>query len=191
MNRKPSKSVIPLMEAKSVGALPEGKEWAYEPKWDGFRCLALKDGGDVVLQGKSGKPLGRYFPEVVEAISGIGVKRLVLDGEIIIRGIDGELSFEALQMRLHPAASRIAKLSKETPASFTAFDVLIDGDGNPISAKPFKDRRKALEKLFDKIKEKDTLLSAAMSSSQPAMTAVPTTAQICAPVRANRFRKVR
>ena len=101
----------------------------------------------------AGKPLGRYFPEVVEAIAGIKLNRLALDGEIIIR-IDEELSFEALQMRLHPAASRIAKLSKETPASFTAFDTLVDGGGNPIGTKPFKERRKMLETLFGKIKDK-------------------------------------
>ena len=108
--------------------LPQGANWVYEPKWDGFRCLALKDGKNVVLQGKSGKPLDRYFPEVVQAIASIKLERLALDGEIIIR-IDGELDFDALQQRLHPAASRIAKLSKETPASFTVFDTLLDVKG--------------------------------------------------------------
>ncbi|MET4716139.1 ATP-dependent DNA ligase [Bradyrhizobium japonicum] len=135
--------VIRPMEAKSVPILPAGANWVYEPKWDGFRCLALKDGKTIGLQGKSGKPLDRYFPEVIEAIASIGVRRLALDGELLIR-IDGELSFDALQMRLHPAESRIRKLSIETPAIFTAFDTLLSEGGRSISAEPFGQRHKAL-----------------------------------------------
>jgi ATP-dependent DNA ligase len=125
---KPVKSAeqqaICPMESKSAPALPAGPNWLYEPKWDGFRCLALKDGDTISLQGKSGKPLNRYFPEVLETVRSIPLKRLVLDGEILIR-FDGQLSFDALQMRLHPAASRIKKLSLEHPAVFTAFDTLL------------------------------------------------------------------
>jgi ATP-dependent DNA ligase len=138
--------IIRPMEAKGVAALPEGVDWVYEPKWDGFRCLALKDGNDVVLQGKSGKPLGRYFPEVVEAIASIELKRLALDGEILIR-TGGELSFDALQMRLHPAESRITKLSMETPALFAAFDTLVSERGKSINAEPFAQRRTVLENI--------------------------------------------
>ena len=151
MKAKAASTVILPMEAKSVRALPEGASWVYEPKWDGFRCLAIKDGNDVVLQGKSGKPLDRYFPEVVAAIASVKPQRFVIDGEIIIR-IKGELSFDALQMRLHPAASRIAKLSKETPASFTAFDALLDENGNNISGEAFTERRKALGKILGTFK---------------------------------------
>jgi ATP-dependent DNA ligase len=139
------------MEAKSVPSLPAGGNWAYEPKWDGFRCLALKDGKTVSLQGKSGKPLDRYFPEVREAVASIGLDKLALDGEILIR-IDGDLSFDALQMRLHPAESRIRKLSIETPAVFTAFDTLLSETGKDISAEPFERRRKALSNISAEFK---------------------------------------
>jgi len=158
MKSKPAGDVILPMEAKSVPGLPQGQNWVYEPKWDGFRCLAIKNGKDVILQGKSGKPLGRYFPEVVEAIASVKQQRFVIDGEIIIR-IDGELSFDALQMRLHPAASRIAKLSKETPASFTAFDALLDEQGDNISGQAFKERRKALGKILGKKKDSSISLT--------------------------------
>lgn len=153
MKAKAADSPILPMEAKSVPALPEGANWVYEPKWDGFRCLAIKDGKDIALQGKSGKPLDRYFPEVLQALSSIKQPRFLIDGEIIIR-INGELSFEALQMRLHPAASRIAKLSKEIPASFTAFDALLDEKGENISGEAFVERRKALGRIFGKVKSK-------------------------------------
>jgi ATP-dependent DNA ligase len=158
MKSKPADDVILPMEAKSVPGLPQGQNWIYEPKWDGFRCLVIKNGKDVILQGKSGKPLGRYFPEVVEAISSIKQQRFVIDGEIIIR-IDGELSFDALQMRLHPAASRITKLSKETPASFTAFDALLDEQGDNITGQAFEERRKALGKIVGKPKNSSILLT--------------------------------
>jgi ATP-dependent DNA ligase len=151
MKTKQAGDPILPMEAKSVAALPEGANWVYEPKWDGFRCLAIKDGKDIALQGKSGRPLDRYFPEVLQALSSIKQHRFTIDGEIIIR-INGELSFEALQMRLHPAASRIAKLSKEIPASFTAFDALLDEKGENISGEAFVERRKALGRIFGKVK---------------------------------------
>lgn len=144
---KPSgPQIIQPMEAKTVPALPDGANWVYEPKWDGFRCLALKDGSEVTLQGKSGKKLDRYFPEVIEAIASIRRKRLALDGEILIR-VDGELSFDALQMRLHPAESRIKKLSRETPAVFTVFDTLLSDPGKSISGEIFGKRREALAEI--------------------------------------------
>src|SRR5690242_4645069 len=112
------------MEARSRASLPiEDGPWQYEPKWDGFRCLAFKDQGRVHLTGKSGKDLGRYFPEVVDLLAGLDVRRFALDGELVV-AIGGRLSFDALQMRLHPAASRIERLSRETPARFVLFDML-------------------------------------------------------------------
>ena len=161
------RQIILPMEAKIVPALPAGANWLYEPKWDGFRCLALKDGKTVSLQGKSGKPLERYFPEVREAIASIDVKRLAVDGEILIR-IDGELSFDALQMRLHPAESRIRKLSIETPAIFTAFDALLSETGKDISAEPFERRRKALVTISAEFKEPQVSLTKQTASLKTA-----------------------
>jgi len=134
------------MEAKLVDALPEGPGWQYEPKWDGFRCLVFRDGGDVDLRSKSGKPLGRYFPEVAAAIGALKAKRLVLDGELIIP-VGGVLSFEALQMRLHPAESRVRKLAAETPAQLMLFDWLLSTSGKSLLEKPLSERRDALERF--------------------------------------------
>ncbi len=119
---------FPPMEAKAVAELPKGDNWAYEPKWDGFRCLAFRKGSEVLLQSKAGQPLGRYFPEMVEALAKLPVKQFVLDGEIVILR-DGRLSFDDLLLRIHPAESRIRKLSKETPASYLVFDLLVDERG--------------------------------------------------------------
>ena len=119
---------IPLdlspMEAKLVTELPKDSGWQFEPKWDGFRCLAFRAGGDVEIKAKSGKSLSRFFPEVLENLRAVSPKTFVLDGELVIP-VDGALSFDALQMRLHPAASRIERLSKETPATFIVFDCLL------------------------------------------------------------------
>src|SRR3546814_17129464 len=111
-DRLPGKPGRAPMEAKLVDALPESPDWWFEPKWDGFRCLVFRDGDDVALQSKSGKPLARYFPEVEAIIAGLETKRLVVDGELIIP-VGGVLSFEALQLRLHPAESRVKKLRSE------------------------------------------------------------------------------
>src|ERR1700730_9737641 len=105
------------MEAEPAAELPEGPQWQYEPKWDGFRCLAFRDGPKVDLQSKSQKPLFRYFPELVGALSSLAAKSFVLDGEIVIP-VDGGLSLDDLLMRIHPAASRIKKLSEATPCVF-------------------------------------------------------------------------
>ena len=111
------------MEARTAEALPrEDGLWQYEPKWDGFRCLAFKSGKAVDLRAKSGKPLGRYFPELMAALSALAATEFVIDGEIIVE-IEDRASFDALQMRLHPAESRIRKLSRETPAQLVVFDM--------------------------------------------------------------------
>ena len=140
------------MEARLVSELPTGPGWQFEPKWDGFRCLAAKQKNSVELRGKSGKSLSRYFPEMVEAFAALEQKGVILDGELIIE-INGELSFDALQMRLHPAASRIARLSRETPATFVAFDCLTDGSGRPITQLPFSERRLHLERILKPLKQ--------------------------------------
>ncbi len=132
------------MEARPVANLPEGERWRYEPKWDGFRCLAFRDGDSMELRSKSGQSLGRYFPDVAAALMALGAPRFVLDGEIIIP-IDRRLSFEALQLRLHPAASRVAKLAADHPAVFVAFDLLVASDGRRLTDQPFTERRRALD----------------------------------------------
>jgi ATP-dependent DNA ligase len=134
---------IAPMEARLTDSLPVGADWGYEPKWDGFRCLAYRDGDAVALVSKSGKPLARYFPEVAAMLAALGRKRFVLDGELVIATGDG-LSFAALQMRLHPAESRVRKLAAETPAMFMLFDCLALGDRD-LAALPFAERRAALE----------------------------------------------
>jgi ATP-dependent DNA ligase len=136
------------MEALLAAELPEGGGWQFEPKWDGFRCLAKRDGAEVTLTSKSGKPLARYFPEVVEMLAGLKAKRFVLDGELIIP-LGDVLSFDALQLRLHPAESRIRKLAKETPAEIMAFD-LLELDGKPLTAESLAERRNALERFIAK-----------------------------------------
>ena len=134
------------MEALLAAELPEGEGWQYEPKWDGFRCIARRDGGDVTLTSRSGKPLGRYFPEIADLLLGAKERRFVVDGELIIPAGDA-LSFEALQLRLHPAESRVRRLAKETPAELMAFDLLELG-GKPLLDRPLSKRREALEKFF-------------------------------------------
>jgi ATP-dependent DNA ligase len=133
------------MEAKLVDELPDGDGWHYEPKWDGFRCLAFRDGAEVELQSKSGKPLARYFPEIADLIRAIEADRFVLDGELVIP-VGDALSFEALQMRLHPAASRIRKLARETPAQLILFDCL-ETEGGALLERPLAERRAALERF--------------------------------------------
>jgi ATP-dependent DNA ligase len=133
------------MEAMSAATPPvDGGPWQYEPKWDGFRCLAFKEGDAVELRAKSGKPLGRYFPEVVSMLGNLAPARFVIDGELVIE-IDGRLAFDALQMRLHPAESRIRKLSVETPAQLVLFDMLLAPDGTRVMDLPLRARRQALE----------------------------------------------
>ncbi len=138
------------MEAEPARNLPTGPQWQYEPKWDGFRCLAFRDGNRVDLESKSGKPLTRYFPELVSSLAALRANRFVLDGEIVIP-VDGNLSFDDLLMRIHPAASRVAKLSKETPCLFIVFDLLVDGDGKQLIQLALRERRKTLEIFARKV----------------------------------------
>lgn len=144
------------MEARLVAELPQDGRWQFEPKWDGFRCLAFKANGRVELRAKSGKPLTRYFPEIVAALAGIEAPRFVLDGELLVPAAR-HLSFDALQARLHPAASRIAKLSRETPALYMLFDLLMDADGGSFLAKPLSQRRDALESFFKAVRKNPRL----------------------------------
>ncbi|PYP79972.1 MAG: ATP-dependent DNA ligase [Gemmatimonadetes bacterium] len=132
------------MEARLVDELPVGDDWQYEPKWDGFRCLVFRDGAKVDLMSKAGKPLTRYFPELVEMVRQVRARRFALDGEIVVPK-DGELSFDELLLRIHPAASRIKLLSTESPASFIVFDLLVDAKGKSLVSRPLAERRAALE----------------------------------------------
>jgi ATP-dependent DNA ligase len=134
------------MEAKLVATLPEGPQWQYEPKWDGFRCLAFKDGTSIALRSKAGQPLERYFPDIVEAIGALAAKQCVLDGELVVPKADG-LSFDELLMRIHPAESRVRKLAREHPAVYVVFDLLVDERGRSNVALPFADRRAELERF--------------------------------------------
>jgi ATP-dependent DNA ligase len=136
----------PPAEAKSVDSLPHESGWLYEPKWDGFRCLAFRQGDEVVLQSKAGQPLGRYFPEIVAALLALRARKFVLDGEIVIRSGAG-LDFDALLQRIHPAASRIQRLSQETPSTYMVFDLLVDGQGRSLAARPLSARRMALQEF--------------------------------------------
>lgn len=150
---------IAPMEAKLVDQLPDEPGWQYEPKWDGFRAIAVRDGGQVELWSKSGKPLARYFPELVEALAATPPKSFVLDGEIILP-LGDVLSFDALQARLHPAPSRIARLSKETPAQLMLFDLLAL-EGEQSAHRPLAERRAALEAVFPKLSGPSLRLSPA------------------------------
>jgi ATP-dependent DNA ligase len=143
------------MESLLAAELPDDDGWQYEPKWDGFRCIARRDADAVEMISRSGKPLGRYFPEVLEILCKTKEKSFVLDGELII-ALEDRLDFEALQMRLHPAETRIRKLAKETPAQLMLFDVLEIGTKS-FDERPLSDRRKALEK-FHKANAVDGLL---------------------------------
>ncbi|MEO7168096.1 MAG: ATP-dependent DNA ligase [Chthoniobacterales bacterium] len=132
------------MEARSVDEIPADEGWQYEPKWDGFRCLAFRDGAEVFLQSKAGQPLARYFPDVVQALGALKAKKFVLDGELVIP-VGGALSFDELQLRLHPAASRVQKLAAAHPAIFIAFDLLAGINGQSLLADTLEKRRPALE----------------------------------------------
>ena len=137
--------------ALSRVALPEGEGWSYEPKWDGFRAIAFVDGKESFLQSRNGRPLSRYFPELV-----FPPGEYVLDGELVIFGEGGKQEFEVLQQRIHPAESRIKRLAEETPARFVAFDLLA-ADGKSLLDEPFAKRRKRLEKLVQEAARPDAV----------------------------------
>ena len=145
----PIRPPFPPMEAQLVEAIPHEKGWQYEPKWDGFRCLAFKDGEKVELQSKAGQPLARYFPEIVEAVRALRPGKFVLDGEIVVP-VNGELSFDELLLRIHPAESRVRKLSAERPALYIVFDLLVDDRGTALIEHPLHERRRRLETFASK-----------------------------------------
>ena len=140
-----SRQCCPML-AKRVGELPAGKTWVFEPKWDGFRALVFRDGDEILIQSRDQKSLNRYFPELVETLHSQLPARCVLDGEIVIANASG-LDFEVLQLRIHPAASRVKLLSQQTPASIVFFDLLCEGDRD-LCGEPFQERRKQLESLL-------------------------------------------
>ncbi|WP_283772385.1 ATP-dependent DNA ligase [Bradyrhizobium sp. sBnM-33] len=135
---------LAAMEARSVDAIPRGAEWQYEPKWDGFRCLLSRHGETVDLRSKSGEDLARYFPELVRAALALKASEFVLDGEIVVPH-GKAFSFDDLLQRIHPAASRVKKLSQETPALFLAFDLLKTAADKKLAASPLRERRPALD----------------------------------------------
>lgn len=144
------------MEARLVDDLPVGPGWQFEPKWDGFRCLAFREGDRVELRAKSGKPLGRYFPEIVTRLAALKPARFVIDGELAI-AVGDSLSFDALQMRLHPAESRIKRLVQETPAILILFDLLATPGGESLLNKPLAQRRSVLEAFYRSAGVRDDL----------------------------------
>ena len=137
--------ILPML-AKRVTELPTVGSWIFEPKWDGFRALVFRDGDEVLIQSRDEKPLNRYFPELIEPLKSELPRRCVLDGEIVLAR-DGALDFEALQLRIHPAASRVKLLSEEIPTSIVFFDLLCEGNKD-LRSKPFQERRKKMESLL-------------------------------------------
>ena len=141
---------FPPEEAKSLKEIPSGSGWLYEPKWDGFRCLAFRRGREVLLQSKAGQPLGRYFPELVAALAELPASSFVLDGEIVIfRG--EQLSFDDLLLRIHPAESRVRKLAQSAPSTLICFDLLVDPSRKSLLAASLKERRMRLQNFFQQI----------------------------------------
>ena len=139
------KPPLPPMEARLVDEIPTGGGWQYEPKWDGFRCVAFRDGEQIFLQSKAGQPLARYFPDIVGVLATLSERQIVLDGELVVP-VSGALSFDELQLRLHPAASRVQKLAKAHPATYIVFDLLAE-NGQVYLQRPLRERRPLLEKF--------------------------------------------
>ena len=139
------KPPLPPMEARLVEQVPTGAEWQYEPKWDGFRCLAFRDGDNIYLQSKAGQPLARYFPDIVANVAKLPQQQFILDGELVIP-IGGALSFDELQLRLHPAASRVQKLAAAHPAVYVVFDLLAENEKSYLKLN-LRERRRLLEKF--------------------------------------------
>lgn len=167
MARQDKTRALAPMEALLAAELPDGPGWQFEPKWDGFRCIARRNGDAIEMISRSGKPLGRYFPEVLEMLGEVREPHFILDGELIIP-VEDRLDFEALQMRLHPAESRVRKLSKETPAQLMLFDALEIG-GKTFDAKLLSERRNALEKFHSKNAVEGLLLSPATTDRHLAL----------------------
>ncbi|HKR94169.1 MAG TPA: ATP-dependent DNA ligase [Candidatus Angelobacter sp.] len=159
----------PPAEAKSVKELPHETGWLYEPKWDGFRCLAFRSGNEIVLQSKAGQPLTRYFPEIVEALRAIKAGKFVLDGEIVVasHGDAGvALDFDALLQRIHPAASRVQRLSRETPATYMLFDLLVNEKGESLVDQPLSARRMKLQEFAGQFLQEQSNASRKTVSSE-------------------------
>ena len=158
------------MEALLVGELPKGKGWRYEPKWDGFRCLAHKRDGTVTLRSKSGRPMERYFPDIVGSLEKVAAKTFLLDGELLVKGEKG-YSFSDLQLRLHPAASRVRMLVQKQRATFVIFDILEVEDDRTLLSMPLSQRRRILEQFYETYcsKEKAIRLSPQTDSLAEAM----------------------
>lgn len=146
------------MEAQFVAKIPTGEDWQYEPKWDGFRCVAFREGNELDLRSKSGQQLGRYFPEVVESLLSLKCKSFILDGELVIR-VGDTFSFDSLLQRIHPAASRVQKLSKETPAHYIVFDLLATSTGKLINGDTLSERRSELEVFAEKYLKQQKAIS--------------------------------
>ena len=161
MNLPVNPTVLPML-AKRVGELPVGDTWIFEPKWDGFRTIVFRDGDEIFIQSRDEKSLNRYFPELIQPLKSQLPRRVVLDGEIVIAR-DGGLEFEALQLRIHPAASRINLLSKQIPASIVIFDLIAE-DNRDLRATEFQKRRERLESL--------------LSSAEPPIHLTPATRDI-------------
>ncbi len=153
----PISKTYPPMEALPATSLPVGPQWQYEPKWDGFRCLAFRDNKRIDLVSKSGKPLTRYFPELTVALGRLRATKFVLDGEIVIP-FDGDLSFDQLLMRIHPSKTRVEKLSRETPCLFIIFDLLVNADGKSLTVLSLEKRRKELAQFASKFLRGDRTL---------------------------------
>jgi len=139
------KPPLPPMEARSAENIPAGDGWQYEPKWDGFRCIAFRNGEKIYLQSKAGQPLARYFPDIVGAIARLPERQFVVDGELVVP-VSGAFSFDELQLRLHPAASRVQKLAKANPAMYIVFDLLAE-NGQVYVQRILRERRRLLEKF--------------------------------------------
>ena len=137
------------MEAGTAREIPFGAEWEYEPKWDGFRCLAFRDGEEISIMSKAGQPLARYFPEIEAALAALHARKFVLDGELIVTE-KRTLNFDALLQRIHPAESRIRKLAKETPATLIVFDLLVNERGMDLTGRVLDERRSELEHFAEK-----------------------------------------
>jgi ATP-dependent DNA ligase len=145
------KPPIPPMLSTAADQLPAGDGWQFEPKWDGFRTLVFRDGDEILLQSRDEKPMNRYFPELIDPLKASLPERCVLDGEIVIVGKNGGLDFEALLLRIHPAASRVKMLAAEMPSSYVAWDLLAIDDED-LREVPLEERRKRLEREFRKVK---------------------------------------
>lgn len=144
--------ILAPMDALAATELPQGPEWQYEPKWDGFRCIASR----TELQSKSGQPLGRYFPDIVDALAQLKAARFILDGELVIP-VEGDLDFNELQLRLHPAASRVKMLAERHPAVYIVFDLLEDDRGHSLVDQPLRERRRRLEAFAERYFKNDRI----------------------------------